>query len=153
MIIASTATFGVASSGDRCRECGRLLVPWNLLGFEEVLDPADIEPQTVVLEHVNGHFLLQHLEHQIVEAEWNTRRDAFEHCGIHTVDAHAYEIRQLRLLAKSCDASLGLVDHTKIHFRDASSSGNGDSRGMSPMKAHKMVEVEIRKHVAVKNQK
>ena len=69
---AITVAFGIASSGERSRECGRLLVPWDILSFEEVLDPADIEPQAVVLEYVNGRVLLQHLEHQIVEAKRNT---------------------------------------------------------------------------------
>ena len=51
----------------------------DILGFEEVLNPADIEPEAVVLEDVHGCVFFQHLEHQIVKAEWNARRNAFEY--------------------------------------------------------------------------
>src|SRR6266436_9511335 len=75
---AITGTWGSGSSGDRCCECGRLFVPCDILSFEEGLHPPDIDPQAVLLEYVHRCFLLQHLEHQINEAEWNTRGDAFK---------------------------------------------------------------------------
>src|ERR1700733_8083235 len=147
-----TATCGIASSSGGWRICRRLLVPRDILSFEEVLNPADIEPHAVVFEYVHRCFLLQHLEHQIVEAKWNARRDTFKYRGIHAVNAHADEMRQFRLLAKSGHTSVGLVDHAKVHLGGAGGGGDSERSVMSSMTAHELVEVKIGKYVTVKNQ-
>ena len=105
-----------------------------------------------MFENVNGRFVFQHLEHQIVEAEWNTGRYEFKHCGIHAVDAHAYEIGQIGLLAEPGDPVFGFIDHAKVHLRDAGGGSNGKVRAMSAMKVYEVAEVEIGKYIAVENQ-
>src|SRR4051794_24162957 len=96
-----------------------------------------------MLEYVHRCFVLEHLEHQIVEAEWDTRGDAFEYCGVHTVDAHAHEMRECRLLAKARYKPVRLVDHAEIHFRRAVGGGDRKSRVISAMTADELIEVEI----------
>src|SRR5690242_757301 len=132
---------GSGSSRNASRESGRLLVPRDILRFQEVIHTANIKPDAAVLEDMNGRFLLQHLEHQIVEAKRNTRRDSFEHRGLHAVNAHAHEVRQLGLLAKGGHAAFAFVDYAKIHFGAAGSGRDGDGRLMAPMTSDELIEI------------
>jgi hypothetical protein len=99
-----------------------------------------------MFEYVYRCFLIQHLEHQIVESEWDTGGDAFEYCGIHAVDAHADEMRQFRLLAKFGHMSFCLFDHAEVHLRRPAGGRDSESRVISPVAAHQLTEVKIGKY-------
>src|SRR3982074_187031 len=48
--------------------------------------------------------------------------------------------------------SFGLLDHAEVHLRRTAGRGDSESRVISSMAAHELIEVKIGQYVAVKNQ-
>ena len=46
-------------------------LPCDILCLQEILDASYVEPEAAVLEDVDWHVLVEHLEHQIVKPEGN----------------------------------------------------------------------------------
>src|SRR5260221_8887694 len=130
----------------------RLFIPGELLRFVEVLDPANIQPKTVVQECANGQAPSQHAEHEVVEAERNPGRDVIEHFRLHAIDAHAYQVGEDRLLLEAPYPSSNVLDDPEVRMNDPLRRGNGQGATVLMVTRRERVDVKVRQHVSVDDQ-
>jgi hypothetical protein len=119
----------------------------------EIVSSSDVEPKPVMPVGVDGRSLLQHLQYEIVEAEWHARRDVVHDLRIHAVHPHAHEIGKRWLFAEADHGSIGLiVDDTELHLGVAYRRGNRQRPTVKSMAFQEPVQAEVGEDIAIEHQ-